>query len=69
MPPTILLPHPGGTGSPSLDRISYIPGPQTPFPPRAFNPASISPGEDPTPPLLSYPTPELPQLVLVVVVL
>ncbi|XP_026067048.1 nuclear receptor corepressor 1-like isoform X4 [Carassius auratus] len=44
MPPTILLPHPGGTGSPSLDRITYIPGPQTPFPPRAFNPASISPG-------------------------
>lgn len=53
MPPTILLPHPGGTGSPSLDRITYIPGPQTPFPHRAFNPASISPGEDPTPPLLS----------------
>lgn len=53
MPPTILLPHPGGTVSPSLDRITYIPGPQTPFPPRAFNPASISPGEDPTPPLLS----------------
>ncbi|TRY94467.1 hypothetical protein DNTS_011385, partial [Danionella cerebrum] len=42
MPPTILLPHPGGTVSPSLDRITYIPGPQTPFPPRAFNPASIS---------------------------
>ncbi|XP_051970895.1 nuclear receptor corepressor 1-like isoform X1 [Xyrauchen texanus] len=44
MPPTILLSHPGGTGSPSLDRITYIPGPQTPFPSRAFNPASISPG-------------------------
>uniref|UniRef100_A0A8C1JUM6 Nuclear receptor corepressor 1 n=1 Tax=Cyprinus carpio TaxID=7962 RepID=A0A8C1JUM6_CYPCA len=44
MPPTILLPHPGGTVSPSLDRITYIPGPQTPFPARAFNPASISPG-------------------------
>ncbi|XP_039506110.1 nuclear receptor corepressor 1 isoform X5 [Pimephales promelas] len=44
MPPTILLPHPGGAGSPSLDRITYIPGPQIPFPPRAFNPASISPG-------------------------
>uniref|UniRef100_A0A671RQ42 Nuclear receptor corepressor 1-like n=1 Tax=Sinocyclocheilus anshuiensis TaxID=1608454 RepID=A0A671RQ42_9TELE len=44
MPPTILLPHPGGTVSPSLERITYIPGPQTPFPPRAFNPASISPG-------------------------
>ncbi|XP_056602193.1 nuclear receptor corepressor 1 isoform X3 [Triplophysa dalaica] len=42
--PTIMLPHPGGTGSPSLDRLAYIPGPQTPFPPRAFNPASISPG-------------------------
>uniref|UniRef100_A0A673LPP8 Nuclear receptor corepressor 1-like n=1 Tax=Sinocyclocheilus rhinocerous TaxID=307959 RepID=A0A673LPP8_9TELE len=43
MPPTILLPHPGGTGSPSLECITYIPGPQTPFPARAFNPASISP--------------------------
>uniref|UniRef100_A0A673LQP2 Nuclear receptor corepressor 1-like n=1 Tax=Sinocyclocheilus rhinocerous TaxID=307959 RepID=A0A673LQP2_9TELE len=38
MPPTILLPHPGGTGSPSLECITYIPGPQTPFPARAFNP-------------------------------
>ncbi|XP_076851752.1 nuclear receptor corepressor 1-like isoform X5 [Brachyhypopomus gauderio] len=44
MPPTILLPHPGGTGSPTLDRITYIPGPQPPFPPRVFNPVSISPG-------------------------
>ncbi|KAK2816277.1 hypothetical protein Q7C36_022548 [Tachysurus vachellii] len=43
MPPTILLPHPGGTGSPNLDRIPYLPGPQPPFP-RVFNPASISPG-------------------------
>lgn len=49
MPPTILLPHPGGTGSPNLDHIAYRPGPQTPFPPRVFNPASISPGEDPIP--------------------
>ncbi|XP_046876912.1 LOW QUALITY PROTEIN: nuclear receptor corepressor 1 [Hypomesus transpacificus] len=44
MPPTILLPHPGGTGTPTLDRITYMPGAQAPFPPRAFNPASISPG-------------------------
>ncbi|KPP67859.1 hypothetical protein Z043_113504 [Scleropages formosus] len=44
MPPTILLPHPGGTGTPPMDRITYIPGAQAPFPPRAFNPASISPG-------------------------
>uniref|UniRef100_A0A4W5M326 Nuclear receptor corepressor 1 n=1 Tax=Hucho hucho TaxID=62062 RepID=A0A4W5M326_9TELE len=47
MPPTILLPHPGGTGTPTLDRITYIPGAQPPFPPRPFNQASISPGEDP----------------------
>uniref|UniRef100_A0A8C7JSK5 Nuclear receptor corepressor 1 n=1 Tax=Oncorhynchus kisutch TaxID=8019 RepID=A0A8C7JSK5_ONCKI len=44
MPPTILLPHPGGTGTPTLDRITYIPGAQPPFPPRPFNQASISPG-------------------------
>uniref|UniRef100_A0A8C9T7R4 Nuclear receptor corepressor 1 n=1 Tax=Scleropages formosus TaxID=113540 RepID=A0A8C9T7R4_SCLFO len=44
MPPTILLPHPGETGTPPMDRITYIPGAQAPFPPRAFNPASISPG-------------------------
>ncbi|XP_035383227.1 nuclear receptor corepressor 1 isoform X4 [Electrophorus electricus] len=44
MPPAILLPHPGGTGSPTLDRITYIPGAQTPFPSRVFNPTSISPG-------------------------
>ncbi|XP_023688841.2 nuclear receptor corepressor 1 isoform X1 [Paramormyrops kingsleyae] len=44
MPPAILLPHPGGTGTPPMDRITYIPGAQAPFPPRAFNPASISPG-------------------------
>ncbi|XP_056140734.1 nuclear receptor corepressor 1 [Lampris incognitus] len=44
MPPTILLPHPGGTGTPTLERIAYLPGAQPPFPPRAFNPASISPG-------------------------
>jgi len=50
MPPTILLPHPGGTGTPTLERIAYLPGAQPPFPPRAFNPTSISPGEDPTPP-------------------
>ncbi|KAL0994417.1 hypothetical protein UPYG_G00121940 [Umbra pygmaea] len=44
MPPTILLPHPGGTGTPTLDRITYIPGTQPPFPSRPYNPASISPG-------------------------
>ena len=48
MPPTILLPHPGGTGNPSLERIAYLPGAQPPFPSRAFNPNSISPGEDPS---------------------
>lgn len=54
MPPTILLPHPGGTGTPTLERIAYLPGAQAPFPPRGFNPTSISPGEDP-----SHPTPPL----------
>ncbi|XP_034745965.1 nuclear receptor corepressor 1 isoform X1 [Etheostoma cragini] len=44
MPPTILLPHPGGTGTPTLERIAYLPGSQPPFPLRAFNPTSISPG-------------------------
>lgn len=56
MPPTILLPHPGGTGTPTLERIAYLPGAQPPFPPRGFNPTSISPGEDP-----SWPNP-LPSL-------
>ncbi|XP_038153535.1 nuclear receptor corepressor 1 isoform X2 [Cyprinodon tularosa] len=44
MPPTILLPHPGGTGTPTLERSAYFSGAQPPFPPRAFNPTSISPG-------------------------
>ncbi|XP_077402236.1 nuclear receptor corepressor 1 isoform X4 [Vanacampus margaritifer] len=44
MPPTILLPHPGGTGTPTLERIAYLPGAQPPFTARAFNPTSISPG-------------------------
>ncbi|CAL8398383.1 unnamed protein product [Boreogadus saida] len=44
MPPTILLPHPGATGSPTMERIAYLPGAQPPFPPRPFNQASISPG-------------------------
>ncbi|XP_061154562.1 nuclear receptor corepressor 1 isoform X4 [Syngnathus typhle] len=44
MPPTILLPHPGGTGTPTLERIAYLPGAQPPFTTRAFNPTSISPG-------------------------
>lgn len=56
MPPTILLPHPGGTGTPTLERIAFLPGAQPPFPPRAFNPTSISPGEDP-------PLPPSPHLV------
>lgn len=56
MPPTILLPHPGGTGTPTLERIAYLPGAQPPFPPRAFNPTSISSGEDPS---LPYPSPYL----------
>ncbi|KAI1893538.1 hypothetical protein AGOR_G00124760 [Albula goreensis] len=49
MPPAILLPHPGVAGTPPLDRISYIPGGQAPFPPHPFNPASISPDEKPRP--------------------
>ncbi|KAG5836643.1 hypothetical protein ANANG_G00230580 [Anguilla anguilla] len=44
MPPAILLAHSGVTGTPPLDRFGYIPGGQAPFPPRPFNPASISPG-------------------------
>ncbi|XP_023198627.1 nuclear receptor corepressor 1 isoform X4 [Xiphophorus maculatus] len=43
MPPTILLPHPGGTGTPTLER-AYLSGAQPPFPPRPFNSTSISPG-------------------------
>ncbi|KAJ8275795.1 hypothetical protein COCON_G00075470 [Conger conger] len=33
-----------------MDRITYIPGALPPFPPRAFNPASISPGRPPRTP-------------------
>lgn len=44
MPPTILLPHPGGTGTPTLEHFAFLPGAQPPFSPRAFNPSSISPG-------------------------
>ncbi|KAM9728714.1 nuclear receptor corepressor 1 isoform 4-T4 [Menidia menidia] len=44
MPPTILLPHPGGTGTPTLERTAYLTGAQPPFPARAFNPTSISSG-------------------------
>ncbi|KAJ3589422.1 hypothetical protein NHX12_010267 [Muraenolepis orangiensis] len=43
MPPTILLPHPGATGT---ERMAYLPGAQAPFPPRPFNQASISPGSE-----------------------
>ncbi|KAM6163913.1 nuclear receptor corepressor 1 isoform 2-T2 [Rhynchocyon petersi] len=44
MPPTILVPHPGGTNTPPMDRITYIPGTQITFPPRPYNSASLSPG-------------------------
>ncbi|MEE6468495.1 hypothetical protein FKM82_008299 [Ascaphus truei] len=44
MPPTILVPHPGGTSTPPMDRITYIPGTQLAFPSRPYNPASMSPG-------------------------
>lgn len=57
MPPTILLPHPGGTGTPTLERIAYLPGTQPPFTPRGFNPTSISPGEDPSIPNPPHPSP------------
>ncbi|KAG7268978.1 hypothetical protein CRUP_004249, partial [Coryphaenoides rupestris] len=42
MPPTLLLPHPGATGSHTLERMAFLPGAQPPFPPRPFNQASIS---------------------------
>lgn len=64
MPPTILLPHPGGTGTPTLERIAYLPGAQPPFPPRAFNPTSISPGEDPSLPHPYTPLSSLPRLLV-----
>ncbi|XP_070084347.1 nuclear receptor corepressor 1 isoform X26 [Equus caballus] len=44
MPPAILVPHPGGTSTPPMDRITYIPGTQIAFPPRPYNAASVSPG-------------------------
>lgn len=44
MPPTILVPHAGGTSTPPMDRITYIPGTQITFPPRPYNAASLSPG-------------------------
>ncbi|KAJ8403831.1 hypothetical protein AAFF_G00346990 [Aldrovandia affinis] len=44
MPPAILLAHPGVAGTPPLDRMGYIAGGQPQFPPRPFNPASLSPG-------------------------
>ncbi|XP_043439160.1 nuclear receptor corepressor 1 isoform X23 [Prionailurus bengalensis] len=44
MPPAILVPHPGGTNTPPMDRITYIPGTQITFPPRPYNSASMSPG-------------------------
>uniref|UniRef100_A0A452RZX9 Nuclear receptor corepressor 1 n=1 Tax=Ursus americanus TaxID=9643 RepID=A0A452RZX9_URSAM len=45
MPPAILVPHPGGTSTPPMDRITYIPGTQITFPPRPYNSASMSPGK------------------------
>uniref|UniRef100_A0A4W2FY80 Nuclear receptor corepressor 1 n=1 Tax=Bos indicus x Bos taurus TaxID=30522 RepID=A0A4W2FY80_BOBOX len=44
MPPAILVPHPGGTSTPPMDRITYIPGTQITFPPRPYSSASVSPG-------------------------
>ncbi|KAM9320695.1 LOW QUALITY PROTEIN: nuclear receptor corepressor 1 [Gastrophryne carolinensis] len=44
MPPAILIPHPGGTSTPPMDRITYIPNTQLAFPPRPYNPSSLSPG-------------------------
>uniref|UniRef100_A0A8C9UDK8 Nuclear receptor corepressor 1 n=1 Tax=Serinus canaria TaxID=9135 RepID=A0A8C9UDK8_SERCA len=44
MAPTILVPHPAGTSTPPMERITYIPGTQLTFPPRPYNPASLSPG-------------------------
>ncbi|KAF6095716.1 nuclear receptor corepressor 1 [Phyllostomus discolor] len=44
MPPAILVPHPGGTSTPPMERITYIPGTQITFPPRPYNSASMSPG-------------------------
>uniref|UniRef100_A0A672GIR6 Nuclear receptor corepressor 1 n=1 Tax=Salarias fasciatus TaxID=181472 RepID=A0A672GIR6_SALFA len=44
MAPTILLPHPGGTGAPTAEHMAYLTGAQPPFPPRPFNPTSISQG-------------------------
>lgn len=46
MPPAILVPHPGGTSTPPMDRITYIPGTQITFPPRPYNTASVSPGKN-----------------------
>uniref|UniRef100_A0A8C8SDY3 Nuclear receptor corepressor 1 n=1 Tax=Pelusios castaneus TaxID=367368 RepID=A0A8C8SDY3_9SAUR len=45
MAPTILVPHPGGTSTPPMERITYIPGTQLTFPPRPYNPSSVSPGK------------------------
>lgn len=46
MAPAILVPHPGGTSTPPMERITYIPGTQLAFPTRPYNPTSLSPGED-----------------------
>uniref|UniRef100_A0A8D0L3U1 Nuclear receptor corepressor 1 n=1 Tax=Sphenodon punctatus TaxID=8508 RepID=A0A8D0L3U1_SPHPU len=45
MAPTILVPHPGGTSTPPMERITYIPGTQLTFSPRPYNPPSMSPGK------------------------
>uniref|UniRef100_A0A8C8SA92 Nuclear receptor corepressor 1 n=1 Tax=Pelusios castaneus TaxID=367368 RepID=A0A8C8SA92_9SAUR len=37
MAPTILVPHPGGTSTPPMERITYIPGTQLTFPPRPIS--------------------------------
>ncbi|XP_053130985.1 nuclear receptor corepressor 1 isoform X7 [Hemicordylus capensis] len=44
MAPTILVPHPSGTSTPPMERITYIPGTQLAFPTRPYNPPSMSPG-------------------------
>ncbi|XP_061608509.1 nuclear receptor corepressor 1 isoform X4 [Phyllopteryx taeniolatus] len=41
----VAIPYPAGArGTPTLERIAYLPGAQPPFTTRAFNPTSISPG-------------------------
>ncbi|XP_053130830.1 nuclear receptor corepressor 1-like isoform X2 [Hemicordylus capensis] len=48
MAPTILVPHPSGTSTPPMERITYIPGTQLAFPTRPYNPPSMSPAGHPS---------------------